>query len=195
MPAWRRRGLDVSVALKWLSTLFGDPIFLTMPHVLRYFVTLFILVFTATSLDAQNLFTTFGGIPTPHIAVTTDDRGIVLRARQQGIVPRPVVRSKTYVDATAGYGYGYAFEAPHFTFVLDTALNLALDKRRAERALRFFDDEGELIFRLNNVDTETISQHYVPRRGGTTCVFEIDLHAVPTILLDDIAQVDITVRS
>lgn len=60
--------------------------------------------------------------------------------------------------------------------------------------MRFFDDGGHLVFRIDNFDARTVRQTCVSRRDGSRCVFEIDLTLVPPILLDDVAQVDITVR-
>ena len=46
---------------------------------------------TPSPLLGQDLFAALGGIRTPGIQVTTDDRGLILRAREQGIITRPVV--------------------------------------------------------------------------------------------------------
>ena len=159
---------------------------------MRYFLTLFSLL-TAASLGAQDLFTALGGVRTPGIQVTTADRGVVLRARDQGIIERPIVETVPGGGEWAP-SYAYALSVPHFTFVVDTALTLFPDERIVQRVVRFFDAAGELVYRIDNAAPEVVRQRCVNRRRDSYCVVEVSLADVPPVLLDDVAQVDITAR-
>ena len=142
------------------------------------------------ALPAQDLFTALGGIPTPDIRVTAGDRAVILPVRRQGIIPRTV---ETVERGLGDWAYGYAADVPYFTFPVDTALTLHKG-RTAQRVIRFFDADGELVYRLDNVPSEDLRQRCVNRRRGSYCVVEMSLADVPPVVLDDVAQVDITVR-
>ena len=159
---------------------------------MRYFLTLLSML-TVVSLGAQDLFTALGGVRTPGIEITTADRGVILRARDQGIIERPVVEIGT-VGVAGAPAYAYAVNVPHFTFVIDTTLTLFPDERAAQRVIRFFDAAGELVYRIDNAAPEVVRQRCVNRRRDSYCVVEVSLADVSPILLDRVAQVDITAR-
>ena len=152
-----------------------------------------LLTSTVTALSAQDLFTALGGVRTPGIQVTTADRGVILRVRDRGIIERPIVETVPGGGEWAP-SYAYALTVPHFTFVVDTALTLFPDERVVQRVVRFFDAAGELVYRIDDAAPEVVRQRCVNRRRGSYCVVEVSLADVPPILLDQVAQVDITAR-
>lgn len=164
-----------------------------MPYVTTLLAVGLLLLADGPAAFAQARFEALGGLLTPEIRVTVDDRATILRTSRVGIIDRPVVRSD-YALYSDG-GYGFAYQVPHLSFVTDTSIDLALDRRLAQRVLRFFDEDGGLVFRIDNFNRQNVTQQCVKRRGGGHCVVEIDLTLLPPIILDDVAQVDITVRS